>query len=882
MKSKFCLAVMLCLLFTPWPRPWSGTDVSAADDDLIEVEAEPEDSSIVVEGPRHPIACIDENTEGKTDYIALFSHVYGESVTVPKFAVAVQVDQSNTVLDVVNPSINGAPPVWEPNPVELAIPPGGYVLLAQDDSYATKGYKKFLATHFQAGDVIKLRKNGEVVPLDEIIGDGPKPGIRLDQQTMFTVNDQSVTLSGTITNMDPERGDTLTVNGRAVPVAEDGRFAAELELSEGTNYIDAVLHRDGKQVTNVSAVIYYKPEQAGEKQRVLLWVDQAANAHKFKTSSDIYRMLEKAADSGITGIILDVKGYEGFVSYQKNDLTGRPYVSEMSGPDRGGANPELDLLEEFIKHGHSLGLEIHAAVNVFAEGSMHENAVLDEHPDWEERVYRPEDGGAIVPIRESRAPNKIVAFVNPANEEVRQYQLDSVEEILKNYDVDGINLDRGRYDNDFADFSEESRMKFEAYLAERGKTLEAWPDDVYKWVYDNQGQAARVEGKHILDWWSYRAETIASFVEETRQLVDEYSAKKGKKIELSTYVGSWYETMYLHGINWASPDFRYDPRLRFAEDRIYTDDYYRTGYARNLDFIMIGTYQSTKAEIERYLTLGNVLTRGDIPLYASIALSNISEPEIQRDVFQAVKDQADGMMLFEYSMANFDMIKASLDNEVYVKPYQLGISVPGDAERFIEGDYVNVNRNEGQMNVYSPDYGRSTNTSKWGVEITVDATGTVIDTANKTQAMNWNWAVVEDNNSAIPEGGFVISALDPSGVREKRQLVASLYDLGDQVRAALLEGHLNVDGMTVTSRQQEIEGTVTVIGYGGQVEVFINGKRAKINGNRANPNGQHPDLSVPVRFSDKVKLERGVNEITITVYVDGMKTNEKTVTMTLE
>lgn len=845
------------------------------------MEAAPADGSIVVEGPRHPIKYVDESTEGRADYIALFSHAYGETITIPKFYVGVQVDHRNTVLKVINPSVNGAAPVWEANPVDLAIPPGGFVLMAHDDSYAVKGYKKYLAANFQIGDEIKLRKNGETVPLEVIISSGPKPGIQLDQLSMFTVNESTTMLTGTIHNYNPEKGDVLTIQGRAVSIADNGKFETQLTLAEGTNYIDAALFRDGNEAAAESRVIYYKPGSPSDTDEVLLWVDQASNAHKFQTSEDIYNMLEKAAASGITGTILDVKGYEGFASYQKNDLTGRPYVSNMIGPNRGGANPKLDMLQEFITHSRSLGLTIHAAVNVFAEGSMVENAVLDEHPDWEERVYRPEDNGAIVPIRESLAPNKIVAFVNPANEGVRQYQLDTFEEIMKNYDIDGINLDRGRYDNYFADFSEETRVQFAAYLAAIGKTLDAWPDDVYKLVYEDNGQAVRVEGQRYIDWWAFRSGTIKSFTDELREIVDQYSELKGKEIQMSSYVGSWYESMYLNGINWASPDFRYDDRLNFAENRIYTEDYYSTGYIGNLDFIMIGTYQSTEAEIERYMTLGNVLTRGELPLYASIALSNIQEPGLQRAVFQSALEKTDGMMLFEYSMANFDMIKAALNDEVYVKPYQLGISVPGHSEQFIEGDYMNVNRNEGNINAYSPAFGRSTNTNKWGVEMAVDAAGTVIHAVNKVQAMNWNWAVVEENNTDIPEGGFVISAMDPSGVRVKRQLVANHYAVGDQVRAALLEGHLNYDGLTVTEHQQDIEGTVSIIGYGEHVEVLINGKKAKIDGNRANPNGQKIDVTKLVAFSDKVKLEQGENEIAIMVYIDGMKTNEKTIFVTL-
>ena len=144
----------------------------------------------------------------------------------------------------------------------------------------------------------------------------------------------------------------------------------------------------------------------------------------------------------------DVKGVEGYVSYKKNDLTGRPYVSEIKAPEKAGASPDLDLLREFIDHGHALGLEIHAAINVFAEGSIAHNkyAVLNDHLDWERCIFRGEQWRDQASARKQK--QGLVAFVNPSNDEVRNYQLRTFEEIIKNYNVDGVVHDRSRYDNE--------------------------------------------------------------------------------------------------------------------------------------------------------------------------------------------------------------------------------------------------------------------------------------------------------------------------------------------------------------------------------------------------------------------------------------------------
>ncbi|MCU6339419.1 hypothetical protein KW823_23160, partial [Enterobacter quasiroggenkampii] len=199
---------------------------------------------------------------------------------------------------------------------------------------------------------------------------------------------------------------------------------------------------------------------------------------------------------------------------------------------------------------------------------------------------------------------------NPSDDEVRAYQLKTFEEVIKNYDVDGVVHDRGRYDNETADFSDVTRIKFEQFLQARGKQLKNWPADIYRYE-----QNVRVYGPLIQDWWEFRSGTIKSFFAEVKSLVDSYEASSGRTIQVSSYVGSWYETYYLNGVNWGSRNFRYDERLGLPDKSVYTPEYYDTGYIEYLDFLMIGAYQTTSKEVKKYITLGNIVTNGEIPLY---------------------------------------------------------------------------------------------------------------------------------------------------------------------------------------------------------------------------------------------------------------------------
>lgn len=872
-KSNWLIMILLLTMNT---STWSitafaaetGSGSTAADAptaaDYIEVEAAPVDITIDIEGPRKQINAVDKDVSGITDYVALFTTEYAPQITVGKTSVGVVVDAANQVARVVNPSVNGGVPVWA-GPTDLVIPQGGFILVSNDDSWANKTYKQYLAKNFKVGDKIKLRKNGEVIPVSELMtGQGLKARLKLNNDEWFTVTAPNTTVSGKLENLEQGIPYSVRVNQTAVPLQANGTFQVEIGLTEGVNYLDVVVSKNGTENDRNTLVVFYK-KQAGTAKEVVLWVDQGTNIFRLQTPENILDMLTKAKDAGVTAIALDVKGVEGFANYKKNDLTGRPHISQMTAPTRAGANPNLDMLEEFIKYGHQLGIKIHAAFNVFAEGSPAHNeyGLLNQHLDWEEHVYRPEDGNRILRLRESnyyKTGKSLVAFVNPANDDVRAFQLKNMEEVIKNYDVDGVVLDRTRYDNETADFSPPTRAKFESFLATRGKQLTNWPADVFTYVNN-----VRRFGPLINDWWEFRSQTIKTFTDDVRLLTNRYTAQKGHKIYASAYVGSWFESYYLNGVHWGSPNFRYESRLQFPADSLYTDSYAQTGYSDNIDFLMIGTYQTTQKEIEHHITLGNIVTNGEVPMYASIALANIQDPPLQRSVFQAGLSQSNGLMLFDYSQVNWPVVKASIHNLVYVKDYQVGSSVPGNQETFLEGDLYNVSRNENNLNVYTDAFGQTTATSTFGVEAIINSTGKVTKVVNQQQALSWNWTNMSPNNSVIPQGGFVISALDASGVRTRRQLVARTYKIGDDVRSAVLRGHLAYANMSTPLKNLDIKGNVEVLGP-GTADVRLNGVPATLSSNGD--------------FSGNVSLEVGVNPVKISVYIDGRKTNEKTVTVT--
>ena len=237
-------------------------------------------------------------------------------------------------------------------------------------------------------------------------------------------------------------------------------------------------------------------------------------------------------------------------------------------------------------------------------------------------------------------------FVNPIRADVQEYELDIIREILDNYDVDGIVLDRARYANVYADFSNLSRKKFEEYIGEKVKN---WPEDIFSVTFAG-GEEKIVPGPLYQKWIEWRAGNIRDFFRKAERLVHE----KDPSLFFSTYVGAWYPLYYSEGVNWASKT--YQPDYDWA-----SPDYHKTGYAEMLDFLMTGNYFSevTREEAEEkgnpdwYSVEGSADIAMDVVneatfVYGSLYLLQYKDrPEQFKRALEMALSKTHGIMLFD-------------------------------------------------------------------------------------------------------------------------------------------------------------------------------------------------------------------------------------------
>lgn len=316
-----------------------------------------------------------------------------------------------------------------------------------------------------------------------------------------------------------------------------------------------------------------------KKKPALMWFDAEANFERFSHKDSIDYYLEKIKSVGFTHAIVDIRPITGEVLYQSQFA---PQMKEWKGAKAGN----FDYLQYFIKKGHELGLEVHASLNVFCAGHNYfdRGMVYSGHPEWASMVYTPEKG--IIPITEEK--HKYGAMINPLNEEYRTHILNVLKEVVTKYsDLDGLMLDRVRYDGITADFSPLSREKFEAYI---GKKVAKFPEDIFVWKKNTDGKFITQPGKYFRKWIEWRTKNITDYM----ALVREKVKAANPKVSFGTYTGAWYPSYYEVGVNFASK--KYDPAQDF---NWATPEYKNYGYAELIDLYATGNYY-TDITIEEY------------------------------------------------------------------------------------------------------------------------------------------------------------------------------------------------------------------------------------------------------------------------------------------
>lgn len=343
-------------------------------------------------------------------------------------------------------------------------------------------------------------------------------------------------------------------------------------------------------LTLILSFIFSVTSQSTEKNNIM-WLDLSGMWTRFTCPDSVDYYMDRIVDCGFNTVIIDVKNTGSAVGF-KSDIA--PRLIDWKGVK---IDPSYDYLDVVLRSAHNHGLTAYAAFNIFCESYPHfkRGVLTGDTLRWRSQNYVA--GKGIIPAPENEGPG--TAFCNPALPEVQEYEQSVLLECASRYPIDGVMVDRCRYDNITSDFSPESRRMFEEYA---GVKLDRFPEDIYEWVEQPDGSYTRAEGPYFKKWLEWRASVIYNFFKDTRDKLKALNPD----LKFGAYTGAWYPSYYEVGVNWAGPE--YDPSQHFAWATPKYRDY---ALAPLLDLYTNGNYYKNISLDDYYSSNGLVKNETD-------------------------------------------------------------------------------------------------------------------------------------------------------------------------------------------------------------------------------------------------------------------------------
>ncbi len=228
-----------------------------------------------------------------------------------------------------------------------------------------------------------------------------------------------------------------------------------------------------------------------------------------QSDEQVLATVEKLKMLNVNALYLET-WYEGYCIASKVDV---PYVT------KNPAHGEFDVLESFVRICHENGIEVHSWVHDFFVGYYYDAGPEYENPVNLNPAFTPAGGfdtNKYLVDRNGKpyffytASNTRFVFLNPNNRENRNLVLSIYEDLITNYDIDGLHLDYIRfpelhYDN--VDFGYNQDI-IDGFARETGITKDP----------------RTLNGKDLDAWIEYRCNIITSFVKEVDALVNRLGA----------------------------------------------------------------------------------------------------------------------------------------------------------------------------------------------------------------------------------------------------------------------------------------------------------------------------------------------------------------------
>jgi uncharacterized lipoprotein YddW (UPF0748 family) len=233
----------------------------------------------------------------------------------------------------------------------------------------------------------------------------------------------------------------------------------------------------------------------------------------FKSSSNINSLISWATTGNYNAIIIEVLAYQdtggtGHGAYWNSSIV--PKASDISGG--------IDPLELLVSAGHAAGLEVHAWIvpfRVCTSWPPNGNSLLAAHPEWLMVPQADMDGGP------ARVDGKYT--LDPGSPDVQEYLTSIIQELVTNYDIDGINFDYIRYTQTDAGYPADASYT-KSSLA-RFQALE--------------GYSGTPPPDGSTQWNDFRRRTISEFVRRSRAEIASIASNPQQPLRFTADLICW-------------------------------------------------------------------------------------------------------------------------------------------------------------------------------------------------------------------------------------------------------------------------------------------------------------------------------------------------------
>ena len=195
-------------------------------------------------------------------------------------------------------------------------------------------------------------------------------------------------------------------------------------------------------------------------------------------------------------------------SFYNGNIPGISKITDTSEEVRNcyyGEKYQNDYLKALISEAHKRHIEIHAWVECFFVGEKSSQWKKTYKDSWHMVNY---DHSTIQGNNDEHNEMDFV-WLDPANPECLQYVLSIYQELLENYDFDGINVDYVRYPH--GNLNLYSSNGYSEYAMNEFKKINNLQGDVFELVKDSKINKL---------WIKYRCDKITLLMQEIRKLVN--------------------------------------------------------------------------------------------------------------------------------------------------------------------------------------------------------------------------------------------------------------------------------------------------------------------------------------------------------------------------